>query len=129
MNRTAVDVIRASFVARFGEEEAARIEDAAQGHYAVNETLLLIDLPGIGSAHGDDDFGSSPFRYWFLMAISYECVGRYRDAHGIQTDTEDLRNWAIAEGKLAGHDGSVPDYLGLLGGLLNPWLNPAEIPE
>lgn len=114
------DPIRRSFVARFGEAEAKTIEDAAQSHYATDEAMALhVDL---ATLHGSDDFGSSPFRYWFLLAIARECVTRFRGEHGITTAEDDLRKWALAEGKLADHDGDLPDYIALVFGSYRRWV-------
>jgi len=114
------DPFRRSFVARFGEADAKAIEDAAQAHYAHGEALGFdFGLPG---PHSTDDFGSSPFRYWFLLAIGHQCVSRFRDYHGIAATEADLRAWALAEGELAEHDGAVPDYIALVAGLYEGWL-------
>jgi len=118
------DLIRQSFVARFGEGEAHRIEDAAQSHYAYDEATLLES--GVPSPHGGDDFGSSPFRYWFLYAIGHECVSRFRLDHGIVATEDELREWALAEGELVEHDGDIPDYIAVMGGRYDGWLRDGE---
>jgi hypothetical protein len=105
---------RDSFVARFGEANAAAIEAAAQRHHAS-------DMAGV---HGDDNLGSEPFRYWFLLAIGYECLTRYRDEHGITANVEEMRDWAKYDGALGEHDGDVPDYLALIVGTYQDWVAP-----
>lgn len=102
---------RASFVARFGEADAIAIESAAERH-------IVFDSP----IHLGDNRGTDPFRYLMLTAIAFECVGRFRDDHGITATEEALREWALAEGDLGGHDGDVPDYMCLIAGMYEPWV-------
>src|SRR5690349_18531574 len=104
---------RESFVARFGEADAVAIETASQAH-----------MSGAFSMHGDDNLGSEPFKYHFLNAIGYECVGRYRESHGIAASAEDMQRWALDEGDLGSHDGDVPDYLALICGTYTDWIKP-----
>lgn len=104
--------VRASFVARFGEADAAAIETASAGH--------------CDSIHKKDNHGSDPFKYAFLNCIAHECVGRYRKDHGINATQGDMRDWALAEGDLGSHDGDIPDYLAMLAGAYGPWLKEAE---
>lgn len=118
---TIDDPVRESFVARFGEEEAVKIEDAAQSHYASDAAASLDML--FPSPHGNDNFGSSPFRYWFLLAIGSECVTRFSGDHGIAVAEQELRDWALHDGKLGEHDGDVPDYLGLIVGAYEGWID------
>lgn len=108
--------VRASFVARFGEADAKAVESAAWGH-------TQVDGHGI---HDNDNHGSDPFKYAFLTAIGWECVGRFREDHGITAATEDMRDWALTEGDLGSHDGDVPDYLAAICGAYEPWLTPRE---
>lgn len=107
---------RDSFVARFGEADAARIEAAAEGH---------LSWGGHG-AHANDDRGDDPFRYWFLAAIAWECVSRYRKDHGIEATTEDMRDWALTEGDLGSFNGTPPDYLALFVGAYDGWIKEQE---
>ncbi len=110
---------RDSFVARFGEENAAAVESAARGHWDGD----------VGGVHHDDDFGSEPFRYWFLLAIGFECVTRFREDHGIQAAVEDMQDWAKFDGNLAAHDGAIPDYLAMMIGAYNDWISPEDYSE
>lgn len=130
---TDTDLIRRTFVARFGADEARRIENAAQSHYAQDEVMLTIAIPDIlgeealPTPHGNDHFGSSPFRYWFLLAIGKQCVTKYRKFHGITTPEDELRAWALAEGELSEHDGDIPDFIGLFVGSYADWIpNPED---
>lgn len=116
------DLIRGAFVARFGEDQAAKIEEAAQAHYAESETTLAVELPGLRSPHGVDNFGSSPFRYWFLLAIGHECVTRFAGEHGITVPESDLREWALGDGQLGDHDGDIPDFIAILAGRYVGWV-------
>lgn len=99
---------RESFVARFGEAEAATVEAAARSH--------------LSEPHDNDNLGSDEFRYWFLLAIGHECVSRYRNHHGITADVDAMKEWARGEGQLGHHDGDVPDYIALLAGLYEDWI-------
>lgn len=122
MVEVKADQIRHTFVAQFGEEQAAKIEEAAQAHYAAYETDLAVELPGLPSPHARDNFGSSPFRYWFLLAIGRECLTRFAGEHGITVPESDLREWALEVGRLADHDGDIPDYIGILAGNYDGWV-------
>lgn len=115
----STDTIRQSFVDRFGEEDAQKIEDAGNAHLGAD----------VGSIHDGDDRGSSEFRYLFLTAIGYECVSRFREDHGIEATTEDMREWALEHGQLGEHDGDVPDYLAVLAGAYQGWLQVSEDAE
>ena len=105
---------RDSFVARFGEDQAAAIEAAAKSHFS--------DQSAFGGIHDDDDLGSDEFRYWFLLAISYECVTRFRKNHGITANVDAMKEWARGEGQLGHHDGDVPDYLAFMAGAYQDWV-------
>ena len=106
---------RDSFSARFGEDQAAAIEVAAKSHHA--------DQSAFGGIHDNDNLGSDEFRYWFLLAIAYECVTRYREHHGITADVDAMKEWARGEGQLGHHDGDVPDYLAMLVGAYEDWIH------
>lgn len=115
---TITDQARDTFVARFGEEQAQAIEAAARQHFDSDG--------GFGGTHADDNFGSQPFRYWFLKAIGYECVTRddFRAEHGITADVVAMQCWAQSpfEGNLVEHDGDVPDYLAVMAGAYRDWI-------
>ncbi len=110
----SVMTTRGSFVKRFGEEDARRIEEAAEGH--------LSDM--LGGAHFGDDRGGDEFKYLFLAAIGYECIGRFREDHGIQASEVDMRDWALTEGDLGSFDGDHPDYLAMVVGAYVDWIVP-----
>lgn len=107
----STDVIRDSFVARFGEDQAAAVEAAADRHV------------GNDDAHENDDRGANPFQWSLLAAIGYECIGRYVESHGITADPDDIKAWALAEGDLANYSGDIPDYLALRAGTYSDWVN------
>ena len=113
---------RQTFAARFGEDQAAAIEAAARKHYDDNASITRIFA--VKNPHGSDNLGSDPFRYWFLLAIGYECVTneRYRQDHGITADVDEMKEWALGEGRLGEHDGDIPDYVSLLAGLYDGWI-------
>jgi hypothetical protein len=105
--------VRESFVARFGEDQAVAIENASRDHMTMDSSI-----------HAEDSLGSDPFKYHFLNAVSYECISRprFREHHGITADLDAMRDWALTEGDLGGHDGDVPDYLALLVGVYDEWI-------
>jgi hypothetical protein len=101
--------VRESFVARFGEGNAAAIEAAARGHK--------------NGVH--DNLGSDPFKWALLIAIGHECMGRYASDHGITVAESDIQAWAVEHGDLGAHDGDC-DYIALICGTYDAWL-PAEV--
>lgn len=101
--------IRLSFVQHFGEEDATRIEEASIGH--------------LEDPHKTDTWGSDPFRYHLMNAIGHECVGRFRQHHGIVATEQAMREWCKLHGDLLSHDGDQPDYIGLLAGAYYPWID------
>lgn len=103
---------RETFVARFGEDQAEAVEAAAREHFD----------SAWSEAHRGDNFGSDEFRYWFLLAIGYECVTRFRGDHGITADVDAMKEWARGEGQLGHHDGDPPDYLALMVGVYQDWI-------
>lgn len=105
---------RETFVARFGEDQAVAVEAAARTHFGDQSTF--------GGIHDSDSFGSDEFRYWFLLAIGYECVTRFREHHGITADVDAMKEWARGEGQLGHHDGDPPDYLALMVGVYQDWI-------
>jgi len=109
-----MSTIRESFVARFGEDDAAAIEEAAEGH--------------LGGIHDDDDRGDDPFKYLFLGAIGYECVGRFSTHHGIAASPEEMQAWALESGDLGSFRGDPPDFLAMLAGAYEGWIKPSPAP-
>ena len=99
------DSIRAAFVARFGEDDAARIEAAADKH-----------KNGI-----HDNPGSDPFKWALCIAIGHECMTRFVGYHKIVADPDVLQAWVYESADLASHDGDV-DYLALLSGAYEGWI-------
>lgn len=93
---------RDSFVARFGEDQAAALEAAAEGH---------------GNGINGTRKGSDPFRWAVAIAIGYQCakVDSYRAHHRITAPWPEIQQWIKDEGDLANHDGDV-DYLALFAG-------------
>ena len=108
MNHTAQAAsVRASFVARFSEDQAAAIERAAQEH--------------MNGVH--DNKGSDPFKWAFLVAIGYECISKdsYRAYHSITAPLAAMKEWARTEAHLASHDGDC-DYLAAFVGAYSEYL-------
>jgi hypothetical protein len=84
---------RTSFVETFGEEEATRVEDAAESH-----------LEDFYSTRGSDYF-----RWCICICLGFQCmeVDRYREYHGIIAPWSALKTWVKEHGDLANHDGDV----------------------
>lgn len=94
--------IRASFVEHFGEDEASRIEGAANLH-----------ANGINSRNE----GLDPFRWAICITIGYECWTRprFREWHGFTASIADLKRWVKEHGHLANHDGDSDFLAGAAG--------------
>ncbi len=100
--------IRDNFVARFGEEEARRLEWAAAEH---------------SNGINDQNKGLDTFKWVLLICIGYGCFqkDRFRKYHGIVAPYEDLRYWIKHNADLGSHDGDY-DYFGLLMGTYNEYM-------
>jgi hypothetical protein len=99
--------VRESFVARFGESDAAAIEAAAAEHK--------------NGVH--DEPGSDYFRWAVVIAIGYQCMelAGYREYHGITATWADIKDWIKSDGDLARHDGDS-DYLAVFAGTYNEFV-------
>jgi hypothetical protein len=99
--------IRESFVEAFGEDQAAAIERAAEGH-----KNGIHDRPG-----------SDPFRWAIVICIGLQCMSEdaYRDEHGITAPWDALKTWIRASANLAAHDGDC-DYVALMLGKYNEYM-------
>ena len=108
--------LRASFVARFGEDEATRLEDAAALHEQDgNDPFRSVDT---------DAEGHDPFADVLVVAIGFECVGRFAGYHGIVTLEEDIREWCIEHRAL--EDANLGrDWLSHLSGAYESWQVPS----
>lgn len=107
--------VRNQFVERFGEENATRIEEASLTH---------TQDPSYQSVHKDDDWGSDPFQYHLMTCVSRRCFEHQGgETHGFTFTREEVRQWAVEEGRLHEYDGDVPDYIGLLAGAYANWIN------
>ena len=109
MGARQVSSVRESFVARFGEDQAKAIEDAAEMHK--------------NGVH--DNPGSDYFKWAILIAIGHECLSRFATSHGITVAEEDVRTWALEEGDLGSHDGDF-DYLAAAVGAYKGWVREEE---
>ena len=94
--------LRQSFVDRFGEADALRVEDAAVEHAKEANS----------KNRGDDEF-----RWAILICIGSECLTRFRAYHKIKAGQEAIHSWIVDNKQyLLKHKGDV-DYLMLaLGG-------------
>lgn len=99
--------IRTAFAEKFGEDQAAAVVAAAEGHR--------------NGVH--DDPGSDYFKWALCIAIGHECITepRYRDEHGITAPVDDLKAWIKAEADLGSHDGDM-DYLAAIAGAYDEYL-------
>lgn len=100
--------IREAFVAKFGEDQAAAIEAAANEH---------------ANGVNDQNKGTDPFKWALLIAIGYQCAEKasYREYHGIAAPWDEVKQWMKDHADLASHDGDC-DYLSLLAGSYNEYM-------
>jgi hypothetical protein len=98
---------RKSFVEHFGEDQATKIEGAAQEHK--------------NGVH--DKTGSDPFRWAVAICIGFQCLEKesFRAYHGITLPFDDFKTWVIDHGDLANHDGDF-DYLAMLAGVYTDFI-------
>lgn len=97
--------VRDKFVARFGEDNAAAVERAADGHK--------------NGVH--DNPGSDPFKWALLICIGFQCMTDYQKGHEIDLPTEPvLRSWVRQNADLVSHDGDY-DYLAAFAGAYEGW--------
>lgn len=99
--------VRDSFVQKFGEDEARRLEDAASEH-----------------KNGVHDWtGSDPFKWVLVICIGYQCFEKpsYRTYHKIEAPYEEIRQWIKSDGHLDTHDGDC-DFLSLFVGAYNDFM-------
>jgi hypothetical protein len=108
--------IRTSFVERFGEENAVRVEEAALMHLGEGPAPHL-------DVHADDKWGPDPFAYLFLVCIGRDCFTRWRTWHNMGFEYEEVLAWALENANLHAYEGDLPDYLAMMAGAYNPWIN------
>jgi hypothetical protein len=108
--------IRTSFVEHFGEENAVRVEEAALAHLAEGPFPHL-------DVHADDKWGPDPFGYLFLVCIGRDCFTRWRKWHKMTPEYEEILAWALEHANLHEFEGDLPDYMAMLAGAYNPWIN------
>jgi hypothetical protein len=109
--------IRESFVARFGEDAAQAIEEAAHDHEVEANPYDVL-----GTDHKDHK-GNDHFQWAIMMVLSYECVSKpeYREWHGINIEWEDFDEWVKLEGDLTSFEGEF-DKMALIIGVYQPYL-------
>ena len=107
MTEKAVESVRNSFVARFGEEQASLIEAAARKHQ--------------NGIH--DKMGSDPFKWSICIAIGFQCVENtaYKKYHAITVPFPAFKKWVKTEGHLDTHDGDV-DFIALFAGTYDEYM-------
>lgn len=97
--------IRDQFVRDFSEQTALAIEAAAEQHE--------------NGLHPDK--GSDPFKWSLMLVISYQCITKYRAAHGIKPSAKRLTAWIKDHADMSSYDGDV-DMLALLAGAYDPYV-------
>ena len=102
---------KAGFAERFGEANAQAVLDAA---YAHSDQGWMID---------SDDRGSNEFQWALLVCIGSECLTRYRGHHGITAGEDEIKQWVYLCADLGQYDGPPPDYLALMCGAYEGWVN------
>lgn len=104
--------IRDKFVEKFSEEEACKIEEAANSHF---------------NGVNDQNKGTDPFKWVLLMGIGYQCmeVKSFREWHTIITPWDELKQWIKDEADLGTHDGDY-DFLSLLAGVYDEYAGKEE---
>lgn len=114
MSDNPKESVRNSFVALFGEEQACRIEAAANEH-----------KNGI-----HDEPGSDPFKWACLIAIGHECISRprFREHHKIAVPFDEFKAWAVEHGDFASHDGQY-DYIAMFAGIYNEYMKKDTVPS
>lgn len=103
--------VRASFVERFGEDQAVALEAAAEEHK--------------NGVH--DNKGSDPFKWVLCICIGYECFTEehYRAYHGVTAAADEIRDWAVECADLGTHNGDS-DYIALFSGIYDAYLSEAS---
>jgi hypothetical protein len=113
--------IRDSFAETFGEDMAVKVEEAALLHLneftvAMKRAGILIEgMPELPDAHADDNWGSDPFRYLFMVCIGRDCF-RIGGDHDFTMSEGDVRLWSREHADLLSFDGDPPDYIALMVG-------------
>lgn len=112
MAQEVSESVRGSFVEQFGEDQAAALERAAEGH-----------ANGINSERRGDD----PFKWAILIAIGYQCAEKedFRDYHGITAPWDEVKAWIKAHADLASHNGDC-DFICLFVGGYNDFVQSAD---
>lgn len=108
-----MDSIRIKFVKRFGEEQAKRLEDAAEEH-----------------AYGrqKNNRGSDPFKWVFMITIGFDCFVKesFRMHHAINIPINTLKKWIKENAELGTHDGEY-DAIALFAGTYNEYVPKQEV--
>jgi len=104
-------MIRNTFVKKFGESQAIKIEYAAMSH-----------KNGIN----DRNYGKDRFKWALLICIGYECISKYRDYHGITIPYKKLKKWIVDNARLDLHDGDC-DYISLAAGIYNEFMPKKQV--
>lgn len=88
---------REKFVARFGEADARRIEEAARQH-TQNEggNLFARFCEAWCGPVPDPEDQDDPFLAAISVCIGWECLTRYAGAHGLELDVDECREWVRA---------------------------------
>lgn len=96
-----------------------RVEESALMHLGEGPTPHL-------DPHANDKWGPDPFKYLFLVCVGRDCFTRWRAWHKMDMEYEDVLAWALEYADLHEFEGDVPDFLAMLAGAYNPWINWAK---
>lgn len=96
--------VRDLFAERFGEDNAERVERAAEKH---------------SEPHANR--GSDPFKWAVVTCIGHQCFDVYMDSHEFTMDGEEVRQWVIENINLGTYDGDY-DVLALFAGAYQEWV-------
>jgi hypothetical protein len=79
----------------------------------------------------NQNLGTDPFKWVLLINVGYQCVevNRYRKWHAIKIKWKKFKQWLIDHGKEIGeHDGDM-DFLAMMAGAYNFFLDSGEAHE
>lgn len=102
-----------SFIIAFGEEQFAKIIEAAEGH---RDALLE------GNKRSPEPIADA-----IIICIGHDCLtnAAYREHHGITAPEADLRDWSRLHLSSLHNHGPL-DYIALFAGAYNGWFTDGE---
>lgn len=109
--------LREMFVEKFGEEQTAKVEAAAEMH-------------DFAYRSEEQNKGSDAFRWVLVWVIGFECVSKpnYAKWHGIEIDPEQFRQWVYEHAELEKHNGAW-DNMAMVSGAYKGFIKPEKLDE